>query len=352
MEHVTHGITLDGVARFVDIATDALSSAREEIDALNVYPVPDGDTGTNMFLTVSAARDALREALASDPGLSLGDGDGRARPCCAPGGARQLRGDPQPDAARLRAPPCRRRDRRQAGRDDRGRHGRGDGGQLRRRRLARRGHDPQRVTRRVRRRAGGGRPRGAHPRRVHRGGRGGARGPRPYAGAARRAGPGRGRRRRRPGAVRRARRGRDDGHRAPADAVVGADRHPPHPGRGSASGRRPHRGRPGLRGDVPPRRRRPARRRPPCDARHARRQPRRGRRRRPVERPRARRRRRRRHRGRDRRRSPAPHPGHPLRRPGRRRPRSAPRPAPAARSSRSPRVRAWPRCSSRRARSS
>jgi DAK2 domain fusion protein YloV len=74
MEHVTHGITLDGVARFVDIATDALSSAREEIDALNVYPVPDGDTGTNMFLTVSAARDALREALASDPELSLGDG--------------------------------------------------------------------------------------------------------------------------------------------------------------------------------------------------------------------------------------------------------------------------------------
>lgn len=74
MEHVTHGITLDGVARFVEIATDALSSAREEIDALNVYPVPDGDTGTNMFLTVSAARDALREARRSDPDLSLGDG--------------------------------------------------------------------------------------------------------------------------------------------------------------------------------------------------------------------------------------------------------------------------------------
>ena len=38
--------------RFVDIATDALGDAREEIDALNVYPVPDGDTGTNMYLTV------------------------------------------------------------------------------------------------------------------------------------------------------------------------------------------------------------------------------------------------------------------------------------------------------------
>jgi DAK2 domain fusion protein YloV len=74
MEPVTHGITLDGVARFVDIATDALSSAREEIDALNVYPVPDGDTGTNMFLTVSAARDELRAARAADPDLSLDEG--------------------------------------------------------------------------------------------------------------------------------------------------------------------------------------------------------------------------------------------------------------------------------------
>ncbi|GAA1445146.1 DAK2 domain-containing protein [Mycobacterium cookii] len=74
MEPVTHGITLDAVARFVDIATDALSSAREEIDALNVYPVPDGDTGTNMFLTVSAARDELRAARAADPGLALETG--------------------------------------------------------------------------------------------------------------------------------------------------------------------------------------------------------------------------------------------------------------------------------------
>ena len=55
-------ISLPVVARFVDIAVDALAGAREEIDALNVYPVPDGDTGTNMYLTMSAARDALREA--------------------------------------------------------------------------------------------------------------------------------------------------------------------------------------------------------------------------------------------------------------------------------------------------
>ncbi|MCW2833851.1 MAG: hypothetical protein JWN68_1804, partial [Nocardioides sp.] len=73
MERVTSGLSTASLARFVEIATDALSGAREEIDALNVYPVPDGDTGTNMFLTVSAARDAITEALADDPDLALPD---------------------------------------------------------------------------------------------------------------------------------------------------------------------------------------------------------------------------------------------------------------------------------------
>src|SRR6476469_6841003 len=59
---------LDVVRRFADLAVEGLSATREEIDALNVYPVPDGDTGTNMYLTVEAARDALDEALATTPG--------------------------------------------------------------------------------------------------------------------------------------------------------------------------------------------------------------------------------------------------------------------------------------------
>ncbi len=63
MEPVPHGISIGTVLRFVDVATDSLAAAREEIDALNVFPVPDGDTGTNMFLTVSAARDAIRAAV-------------------------------------------------------------------------------------------------------------------------------------------------------------------------------------------------------------------------------------------------------------------------------------------------
>lgn len=34
---------------------------KKEIDALNIFPVPDGDTGTNMSMTISAAVDALNE---------------------------------------------------------------------------------------------------------------------------------------------------------------------------------------------------------------------------------------------------------------------------------------------------
>lgn len=54
-------LDLETVLRFADLVVEDLAAAREEIDALNVYPVPDGDTGTNMYLTVEAARDALRE---------------------------------------------------------------------------------------------------------------------------------------------------------------------------------------------------------------------------------------------------------------------------------------------------
>jgi uncharacterized protein len=45
----------------------ALEAAREEIDELNVYPVPDGDTGTNLHLTVEAAALTLAE-LPTDAG--------------------------------------------------------------------------------------------------------------------------------------------------------------------------------------------------------------------------------------------------------------------------------------------
>ncbi|MEQ6903500.1 DAK2 domain-containing protein [Nocardioides sp. YIM 152588] len=64
-------ISLPVVLRFVDVAVDALAAAREEIDALNVYPVPDGDTGTNMYLTMVSARDAIRDATDRPTGEAL-----------------------------------------------------------------------------------------------------------------------------------------------------------------------------------------------------------------------------------------------------------------------------------------
>lgn len=58
MEHAT--FDPEALRAFADLAVQGLSEAREEIDALNVYPVPDGDTGTNMYLTLEAARNAIR----------------------------------------------------------------------------------------------------------------------------------------------------------------------------------------------------------------------------------------------------------------------------------------------------
>ena len=49
--------------RFSSLALEQLAAAREEIDALNVYPIPDGDTGTNLFLTFESAHAALQTSL-------------------------------------------------------------------------------------------------------------------------------------------------------------------------------------------------------------------------------------------------------------------------------------------------
>ena len=48
-------------ARRWALTTRAVFAARRsEIDALNVFPVPDGDTGTNLYLTLDSALDAVR----------------------------------------------------------------------------------------------------------------------------------------------------------------------------------------------------------------------------------------------------------------------------------------------------
>jgi DAK2 domain fusion protein YloV len=59
--------------RWCDVTVEALGEAREEIDALNVYPVPDSDTGTNVYLTFEAARQAICDG--DHPGLAGALGD-------------------------------------------------------------------------------------------------------------------------------------------------------------------------------------------------------------------------------------------------------------------------------------
>jgi len=65
--------TLDApaVRTWCRLSLAALGQAREEIDALNVFPVPDGDTGTNLYLTVeSAAEEVDRLFGAETPTLA------------------------------------------------------------------------------------------------------------------------------------------------------------------------------------------------------------------------------------------------------------------------------------------
>src|ERR671923_145819 len=88
---VSVGDVLDAAAvrRWSRLAADALGRTRGDIDSLNVFPVPDGDTGTNLHLTVLAA------AEAADAGGTDGAPDGaegwRARGPRAPP---RPRGDP------------------------------------------------------------------------------------------------------------------------------------------------------------------------------------------------------------------------------------------------------------------
>ncbi|WP_340376020.1 DAK2 domain-containing protein [Streptomyces sp. SS7] len=52
------------VRTWCSLALTALGRAREEIDAINVYPVADGDTGTNLYLTVESATTAVEAVFA------------------------------------------------------------------------------------------------------------------------------------------------------------------------------------------------------------------------------------------------------------------------------------------------
>ncbi|MYX02035.1 MULTISPECIES: DAK2 domain-containing protein [Streptomyces] len=58
---------LDAVAvrRWCSLALEALGRERAEIDAINVYPIADGDTGTNLYLTLESAAAAVEAVFAA-----------------------------------------------------------------------------------------------------------------------------------------------------------------------------------------------------------------------------------------------------------------------------------------------
>ncbi|MFK4147103.1 DAK2 domain-containing protein [Streptomyces sp. NPDC004065] len=74
--------TFDALAvrTWCGLALRALGRAREEIDAINVYPVADGDTGTNLYLTVESAVAAVEAVFAAHEldGAADGSDDGGA----------------------------------------------------------------------------------------------------------------------------------------------------------------------------------------------------------------------------------------------------------------------------------
>ncbi|MGC4945216.1 DAK2 domain-containing protein [Streptomyces sp. DT224] len=53
------------VRSWCSLALEALGREREAIDAINVYPVADGDTGTNLYLTVESAAAAVEAVFAA-----------------------------------------------------------------------------------------------------------------------------------------------------------------------------------------------------------------------------------------------------------------------------------------------
>jgi dihydroxyacetone kinase-like predicted kinase len=61
----------EGRLALAGAALAALEASRTRIDDLNVYPVPDGDTGTNMTLTVRAVVDALERDPEADIGRAI-----------------------------------------------------------------------------------------------------------------------------------------------------------------------------------------------------------------------------------------------------------------------------------------
>lgn len=51
----------DFLVKFFYLGFKEVEKYKEEINALNVFPVPDGDTGTNMYMTLLSAWEEINK---------------------------------------------------------------------------------------------------------------------------------------------------------------------------------------------------------------------------------------------------------------------------------------------------
>lgn len=59
------------VHQWLELAETVVGNASDRMDAMNIFPVPDGDTGSNLYGTVCAARAAVAESTTEDVGVLL-----------------------------------------------------------------------------------------------------------------------------------------------------------------------------------------------------------------------------------------------------------------------------------------
>ena len=55
------GLEPNELIDLIEVFCETLEEHRESINSLNVFPVPDGDTGTNMFFTIKGIREYISE---------------------------------------------------------------------------------------------------------------------------------------------------------------------------------------------------------------------------------------------------------------------------------------------------
>lgn len=89
---VLRSLDAGAARRWCQVGLAALQRHQREIDELNVYPVPDGDTGTNLVLTFTSAEEALVAEIDNGPDLEV-HRLGRVLRCMARGALLGARGN-------------------------------------------------------------------------------------------------------------------------------------------------------------------------------------------------------------------------------------------------------------------